>query len=364
MSWRAIERATSKRFGSTSVAFIEAEASSNTTTVPLATVGMLRNGGARAITSAASKSSCRSNSRLRLSRCHGALASRSRRSNCQSIVDEIPTSLRRSLSMYRMRIGTARRPRRRARGARKDMGVIDAGRRGTGKRGSRGEGMTWRSDRSLDQPAPAQVVQHQLIPGGVGRDRDVVRAALEAIGLDLVLPRGHALAIARAQAAVERHVLRVAGFRINQAQVAREGRVNLVWREQVQETHFIAAPLQLRETVAITGGREQVGEDKGQAGPPGAERIGAERGVELGHAAGLQVFQEAQKAEGVPASPRRAILPAIPLTPAACAAERGEHRHHQPVAGGERDVAERGGEALGVAEFVLLVSAIVHRARG
>ena len=116
-------RAASKRVAApeASVACMEAEPSSSTTRVPLATVGTRQNGRASASTRAASSSSWMSISRLRRSRCQGELASRSRRTISHSRVDDTSTSRRRSLSMYSTMIGTANRPSSRAAGAKKDI---------------------------------------------------------------------------------------------------------------------------------------------------------------------------------------------------------------------------------------------------
>ena len=112
--------AASKRVGSTSVACMEAEPSSKTTTLPLTTLGTGRNGRAKANTSAAKISNCKIRSKLRRSFCQGALASRSRSSFCHSMVLLTNTSRRRSRSMYSRMMGPASRPSRRKRGVRND----------------------------------------------------------------------------------------------------------------------------------------------------------------------------------------------------------------------------------------------------
>ena len=98
-TWRAIASAASKREGLASLAFIDAEASSSSTTEPEVTLATGMAGRASPNTSAARMSSCSSSNRLRLSFCQGALACRSRSSACHSMVEETSTLRRRSLSM-------------------------------------------------------------------------------------------------------------------------------------------------------------------------------------------------------------------------------------------------------------------------
>src|SRR5512147_1426099 len=98
---------------------MEADASKTTTSDPAAMLGTASAGRAKAKTTAERINSCKSSSRFRLIRCHGEFAWRSRSSICHKRVEEISTSRRRSLSMYRTRIGIPSRAKRNAEGDRK-----------------------------------------------------------------------------------------------------------------------------------------------------------------------------------------------------------------------------------------------------
>ncbi len=92
--------AASRRFGVTSVACIDADVSITRTRSPASPAGRSRNGRAASRTRIRTSSSWSRSSRLRRSRCHGALASTSATSRCHSNVDGTTASSRRSLSRY------------------------------------------------------------------------------------------------------------------------------------------------------------------------------------------------------------------------------------------------------------------------
>ncbi len=93
--------ARSKRLSppASSVACIEAEASSTTTILPEAIASVKIKGRARLKTSRRRRRSCRRSSKLRRSRCQGALAVRSSKARRHSIDDETFSSSRRSRSI-------------------------------------------------------------------------------------------------------------------------------------------------------------------------------------------------------------------------------------------------------------------------
>jgi hypothetical protein len=99
MSWRAAPLPASNLEGRTSVAFIDAVASSRITTEPEASPGAGRAGRASASTIESKRANCNSKSRLRFKRCQGMFAWRSRSKEFQRKMEETGTSRRRSFSM-------------------------------------------------------------------------------------------------------------------------------------------------------------------------------------------------------------------------------------------------------------------------
>ncbi len=107
----AASRAAVNRSGVTSVAPMLADVSMTSTTSRARPAGRSRNGRAASSTSAMTRSSWSSNSRLRRRRCHGALASTSADRRLHSSVDGTTVSSRRSLSRYiAMTAGMKSRP--------------------------------------------------------------------------------------------------------------------------------------------------------------------------------------------------------------------------------------------------------------
>ena len=154
--------ASAKRFGSTSVAHIDADPSSNSTTLPLTTLETGMNGRARAAANASSIRSCRSSRRFLLRRCHGVLACLSLSNLCHSIVLLTITSRRRSRSMYSKIIGPAMRPRI------KNNGV--------------------KNPTLFEHALHSQCVQYHLVPGIIRFNRHIMDIPLSTKFFDILSP--------------------------------------------------------------------------------------------------------------------------------------------------------------------------------
>ena len=143
-----------RRSGATSVAAMLADVSMTRTMSRARPAGRSRNGRAASTARSRTSRSWRSSRRLRRSRCHGAFASTSATSRCHSRVDGTTVSSRRSLSRY---IATT------------------AGRNSEAEQGERGD----EAHRRLpEHAAAAQLREHQVGQGDVGREWDVARPTL------------------------------------------------------------------------------------------------------------------------------------------------------------------------------------------
>ena len=93
----------------------------------------------------------------------------------------------------------------------------------------------------------AHLDQYGRLPSDAGVERQVAGTALAALGLKLGTPLLQAASVQAAQRTVQAGLHHRAAFDIQQAQIAGEGWIQLVRREQVQYPHLLPAALQLSQ---------------------------------------------------------------------------------------------------------------------
>src|SRR3990172_7053620 len=123
-------------------------------------------------------------------------------------------------------MGVASRPKSSAEGWTKLTGV------GAGPGARWGRGLTWAV--SPQHARLAHLDQYGRLPADGGVERQVAGPALAAFALQLGTPLLQAAPVQAAQRTVQAGLHRRAAFAIQQAQIAGEGWVQLVRREQVQ----------------------------------------------------------------------------------------------------------------------------------
>ena len=123
---------------------------------------------------------------------------------------------------------------------------------------------------------PPQVAEDDALPRLAGVNELVVNTSAQALGLNAVAPFGHPLHVQRAQARINRNLLRRACFDVHQPQITRQRRLELIRGQHVQHHDLAALRLQRGHALDETGRRQQVADEDRQPRPRHAQRHGAQ----------------------------------------------------------------------------------------
>src|SRR5262245_17982402 len=310
-------RATAKRDGDTSVAFIEAEVSSTTTTLRAPWPMTVATGRARATLRASRARSWRSRSGSRCRRWKNAEASRSRREDSHSKRLDTVRSRRRTLRKYSSTRGSDSAKVARASGERKLMG-----------------------QRSRQHEA-LELGQHELLHGGVGDHAVVADLLHPAEGLGFLQELAQAVAVVADGLAVHGELAHLARLAVEESKLSRQLRVHLLGIEEVDDMDVEAALEERAQSRLVAGGIEEIGEDDGQAGLARAQGVVGQRRVEPGAAVGAQVREEIDQGDELVAPPRGRPSLAPLLAQDADPHPLEIDQAHEPQAGGRpRGVGE------------------------
>src|SRR3990172_2065391 len=244
---RACCLAAVRRSGATSVAAMLAETSMTRTRSLASPAGRSRNGRAASAARMRTRRIWRSRRRLRRRRCQGAFASTSATRRCHKSVEGTTASSRRSLRRYiATTAGTKIRPRR----ARGEMKLIAL-------------------PHDLSSP---QLGEHEVGQGYARRERHVRRAPPgREIGEPLA-PGLEAGLVAVEGGEVDGDIDALARFDVDEPEIALEGRVELLGREEVEDDQLRAGRRQLADH-PVGVGIEEVGQEDDDA-PAGQLRRG------------------------------------------------------------------------------------------